>query len=345
MTNQPSRFLRACQGEPVDTTPIWFMRQAGRYMKEYRSLREQYTFLEVCQEPELIKEVTMQPIRRFDLDAAILFADILLPLKSLGLEFDFTQGEGPKIAEPVRKPDDVKRLQIGRPEEDLKPVFEAIRLLREELPAETALIGFAGAPFTVASYIVEGGKSKNFSHTKQLMYGAPEAWGKMMEQIVEVTTRYLEAQIQAGVQAVQLFDSWVGCLDREDYRTYVLPYTKQVFGGLQSHSLPMIHFGTGTATLLELMQEAGGTVLGVDWRISLEEVWGRLGDAVPLQGNLDPVALLGPANYLEEKVNRILQEAEGHPAHIFNLGHGILPQTPLENVDLVIRMVRERARG
>ena len=344
MSQEVSRFLRACRGEAVDSTPVWFMRQAGRYMKEYRSLRERYGFLEICRQPSLIREVTLQPIRRFDLDAAIIFADILLPLKSLGIGFEFTQGDGPRINHPVRTPEDVERISVGDPVSDHEPLFEAIGMVRDDLPAETALIGFAGAPFTVASYVLEGGHSRTFQRTKQFMFRFPEAWGRLAEAISEVTIRYLDAQIRSGAQAVQLFDSWVGCLGPADYRRYVLPYTQKVFQGLQAHSVPMIHFGTNTATLLELMKEAGGTVIGVDWRIPLREVWERLGAEVPLQGNLDPVALLAPRSCLEEKVDCILEQAEGHPGHIFNLGHGILPETPLESVDLVIRRVRERGK-
>ena len=344
MAEKDSRFLKACRGEEVDCTPVWFMRQAGRYMEEYRKLRQDHTLLEICSNPELAQEVTLQPIRRFDLDAAIIFADILLPLKSMGVGFEFAKGEGPKIQQPVRGPEDVANLHVGDPEEDLRSVFEAIGLVRDVLDPETALIGFAGAPFTVASYMIEGSYSRNFLHTKLMMYTHPAAWQELMETIVEVTIRYLGAQIEAGAQVIQLFDSWVGCLEPEDYRQYVLPHSKRIFDGLQSFSVPLIHFGTGTATLLELMNQAGATVMGVDWRISLSKASGRFEGNVPIQGNLDPLALLAPRDRLEEKVDRVLEDAEGCPSHIFNLGHGILPQTPVENVETVINWVHDKTR-
>jgi uroporphyrinogen decarboxylase len=344
MTKNDSRFLKACRGEEVDCTPIWFMRQAGRYMQEYRKLREKHTLLELCTTPDLAKEVTLQPIRRFDLDAAIIFADILLPLKSMGVDFDFVKGKGPVIHQPVRSPADVEKLHAGDPEEDLKCVLETLGLVRSELDPKIALIGFAGAPFTVASYMIEGGYSRNFLHTKLLMYSHPEAWHSLMETASEIMARYLTAQIDAGAQVIQLFDSWVGCLEPEDYRRYVLPYSQKIFGRLQSYSVPLIHFGTGTTTLLELMKEAGGTVMGVDWRISLKEARSRLGSNTPIQGNLDPVALFAPPSYLEEKVDQVLEQADGHPGHIFNLGHGILPETPVENVESVVQWVHDKSK-
>ena len=328
----------------MDCTPVWFMRQAGRYMQEYRKLRENHTLIELCSQPELAKEVTLQPIRRFDLDAAIIFADILLPLNGMGVSFEFAKGEGPVIHRPLRDPEAIAELQVGSPEEDLASVFEAIRLVRTELDPRIALIGFAGAPFTVASYMIEGGRSRHFQHTKLLMYQHPEAWGQLMTTVSEVMARYLAAQIEAGAQAVQLFDSWVGCLRADDYRRYVLPYSKQILDDLQKYSVPLIHFGTGTATLLELMKEAGATVMGIDWRVGLGEARRRLGETTPLQGNLDPVALLAPGRYLEESVDGVLEEADGYAGHIFNLGHGILPQTPLESVEAVIHWVHEKTK-
>ena len=344
MTGNNSRFLKACRGEEVDCTPVWFMRQAGRYMEEYRKLRQDHTLVEICDNPELAQEVTLQPMRRFDLDAAIIFADILLPLKSMGVAFDFTKGEGPKIQQPIRSPEDVAALHVGDPEEDLRSVFEAIGLVRSSLDPETTLIGFAGAPFTVASYMIEGSHSRNFLHTKLMMYTHPAAWQQLMETIVEVTSRYLCAQIEAGAQVIQLFDSWVGCLEPEDYRQYVLPYSKKIFDRLQEFSVPLIHFGTGTSTFLELMKQAGATVMGVDWRISLSEASGRFAGEVPIQGNLDPLALLAPRDCLEEKVDRVLEDAEGCPSHIFNLGHGILPQTSVEQVETVVKWVHDKTR-
>ncbi len=344
MTERNSRFLKACRGEDVDCTPIWFMRQAGRYMQEYRKLRENHSLLELCTTPDLAKEVTLQPIRRFDLDAAIIFADILLPLKSMGVGFDFVKGKGPVIHQPIRTPADVEKLHAGDPEEDLKCVLETLGLVRSELDPKIALIGFAGAPFTVASYMIEGGYSRNFLHTKLLMYSHPEAWKRLMETASEIMARYLAAQIEAGAQVIQLFDSWVGCLEPEDYRRYVLPYSQKIFSRLKSYSVPLLHFGTGTTTLLELMKEAGGTVMGVDWRISLKEARSRLGSDTPIQGNLDPVSLFAPPSFLEEKVDQVLEQADGHPGHIFNLGHGILPETPVENVEAVVQWVHAKSK-
>jgi uroporphyrinogen decarboxylase len=344
MTGNGCRFLKACRGEEVDCTPVWFMRQAGRYLAEYRKLREEHTLLQICANPELAKEVTLQPMRRFELDAAIIFADILLPLKCMGLDFEFAKGEGPVIHRPVRKPQDVERLSAGNPEQELSFVFEAISLVRRELNPETALIGFAGAPFTVASYIIQGGRSRHFVQTKLFMYNHPDAWRKLMDTAVDVTLKYLGAQIKAGAQAIQLFDSWVGCLQPEDYRQYVLPYSRKIFQGLKDYSIPLIHFGTGTATLLELMREAGGTVMGVDWRIHLNEVWSRLGDDIAVQGNLDPVALIGGSSELEKRVDKVLEQARGRSGHIFNLGHGILPQTPVDNVQKAVRWVHQKSR-
>ena len=345
MNGNDCRFLRACRREEVDCTPVWFMRQAGRYLPEYRKLREKHTLLEICADPELAKEVTLQPIRRFDLDAAIIFADILLPLKCFGVEFDFVEGEGPRIFHPVRGAQDLERLGVGNPKQDLSFVFEAIRLVRDALDSKVALIGFAGAPFTVASYVVEGSYSRNFLQTKLLMYKHPEVWRVLMETISEVTIRYLEAQIEAGAQAIQLFDSWVGCLQPDDYLNYVLPYSRRIFESLKQYNIPLIHFGTGSATFLELMQEAGGTVMSVDWRLNLDQVWERLGDSVAVQGNLDPVAIFGNSIELEKKVDIILDQARGRQGHIFNLGHGFLPQTPIENVEKIVKWVHEKSKN
>jgi uroporphyrinogen decarboxylase len=321
------------------------MRQAGRYLPEYRKVREKHTLLEICADPELAKEVTLQPIRRFDLDAAIIFADILLPLKCFGVEFDFVAGEGPRIFHPVRGAQDLERLGVGNPKQDLSFVFEAIRLVRDALDSKVALIGFAGAPFTVASYVIEGSYSRNFLQTKLLMYKHPEVWKALMEIISEVTLRYLKAQIEAGAQAIQLFDSWVGCLQPDDYLNYVLPYSRGIFESLKQYNIPLIHFGTGTATFLELMQEAGGTVMSVDWRLDLDQVWKRLGDNVAVQGNLDPVALFGDSIELEKKVDMILDQAQGRPGHIFNLGHGFLPQTPIESVEKIVQWVHQKSKN
>ena len=345
MTEKPSReprFLRACRRMPVDRTPVWFMRQAGRYMEEYRKLRERHSMLELCRQPELAAEVTLQPIRRFDLDAAIIFADILLPLAPMGIDFDFAAGEGPLIRNPVRTAEAAAGLRKFDPEESLNFVLEAIRLVRAELDSEIALIGFAGAPFTLASYMIEGGRSRNFLLTKTMMYEQPATWDRMMATLADSTLSYLQAQLRAGAQAVQLFDSWVGILDPDDYRKFVLPYSARVLRPLAGTGAPVIHFGTGTAGFLELIREAGGTVIGVDWRIRLSDAWRRIGYDRAVQGNLDPLALLAPLDVLETKVNAVLDEAEGRPGHIFNLGHGFVPQTPVNNVEAVVEQVHSR---
>jgi len=333
-----SRFLKACRREPVDVTPVWFMRQAGRYMAEYRAIREKYSLLEIVQQPELAAEVTLQPVRAFGVDAAILFADILLPLKPLGIDFGFYKGEGPRIHNPVRTMDDVARLRPLEPEETLGHVMEAIRILRGEL-GETPLIGFTGAPFTVASYAIEGGPSKDYKTTKLMMYAAPDVWHALMDKLSTALAEYITAQIRAGAQAVQMFDSWVGALSPQDYAEFVLPYSKRVLDAAAATGVPTIHFGTGTATLLPLMKQAGGDVIGLDWRIPLDEGWRIVGYDRAVQGNLDPVALFAPLPVLKEKVHDILRRAAGRPGHIFNLGHGILQHTPPENVKAVVEMV------
>ena len=338
---QVGRFLRACQLEEVDCTPIWLMRQAGRYLPEYRRLREQYSLLELCRNPELAAEVTLQPIRRFDLDAAIIFADILLPLEGMGLDFEFAAGEGPVIHKPVRTPGDVQNLHAMDPVDHLSHVMEALRLVRQELDPQRALIGFGGAPFTLASYMIEGGRSRNFQETKRFMYTYPDAWSELMGKLVKVQVAYLDAQIRSGAQAVQLFDSWVGCLDARDYRAFVLPFSQAIFHGLKQSRVPLIHFGTGTGALLELMQEAGGTVLGIDWRIELGDAWLRLGSEQAIQGNLDPVSLLAPRPILEEKVKKVLSQACRRKGHIFNLGHGVLQSTDPDSVSILVDLVRE----
>lgn len=334
-------FLKACRREPTPYTPIWIMRQAGRYMAEYREIRKSTPFLTLCKTPELAAEVTLQPLERFDLDAAIIFADILLPLEPMGADLEFTAGEGPVIHNPVRTEADVDRLRLVEPEADLPFVLETIGLVRAELDGKTPLIGFAGAPFTLASYLIEGGASRHYLETKRIMYGAPEAWDILMGKFAAVVSAYLNAQIAAGVDAVQLFDSWIGCLGPSDYTRYALPYSKAVIDNL-TPGVPVIHFGTGTATLLELMREAGGDVIGLDWRVSLGETWERLGPTeVAVQGNLDPVALYAPTSALRGQVEAILEAAAGRPGHIFNLGHGVLPTTPVESVAALVDMVHE----
>lgn len=336
-----SRFLRACRRVPVDRTPVWFMRQAGRYMPEYRALREKYSLLEICRQPELAAEVTLQPVNLLGVDAAILFADILLPLIPMGVDIEFVRGDGPVIHNPIRSDADIAGLRPIEAEQALGHVMRAVQLVRHELPGEIALIGFAGAPFTLASYLVEGGASRDFLRTKRLMYSEGRAWRELMEKLSTMLTDYLVAQVRAGAQAVQLFDSWVGALSPEDYRDYVQPYSASVLEGVSQAGVPVIHFGTGTATLLEDMREAGGDVIGVDWRIPLDRAWERLGPSVAIQGNLDPVALFAPRPELERQVRRILQAAAGRPGHVFNLGHGILPETPVESAKAVVEMVHE----
>lgn len=338
------RFLRACRREPVDVTPVWFMRQAGRYMAEYRAIREKHTLLEICKQPELATEITLQPVRAHGVDAAILFADILLPLEPMGAPFDFAEGEGPRVHEPVRDRAAVERLRVVDAEEGLSYVLEAVRLVRKELDGKTPLIGFAGAPFTLASYLIEGGKSSNYALTKRMMYGQPELFHALLEKLAEVVRRYLKAQIAAGAQAVQLFDSWVGALSPLDYQTYVQPHVAHVLRDLAPPEVPVIHFGTGTATLLELQREAGGSVIGVDFRTPLEDAIRRLGSGVAVQGNLDPILLSAPRALLSERVLDVLKRAAGASGHVFNLGHGILPETPPDAVKFVVDWVHEQSR-
>jgi uroporphyrinogen decarboxylase len=354
-----SRFLAACCCQPVDATPVWFMRQAGRYMAEYRAIREKYGLLEIVKQPELAAEVTLQPVRAFNVDAAILFADILLPLQPMGLDFEFAKGEGPVIHHPIRTQADVDALRPLHPEETLAPVMEAIHLLRAEL-GDTLLIGFSGAPFTVASYMIEGGASRDYKTTKLMMYSAPELWHAFMDKLSTALAEYIMAQIRAGAQAVQLFDSWVGALSPMDYETFVLPYSKKVLdaakqGGIappvsspdgmkpsgHKTDVPVIHFGTGTATLLPLMRQAGGDVIGLDWRVPLDCGWQTIGYDKAVQGNLDPVALFAPIPEMKKRIHDVLRRAEGRPGHIFNVGHGILQHTPEENVKAAVEIVHE----
>ncbi|MCI0413930.1 uroporphyrinogen decarboxylase [bacterium] len=333
---QQSRFLKACRKESVDCTPVWLMRQAGRYMQEYRELRQKYSLLTLCKTPELAAEITLQPIRRYPLDAAIIFADILLPLEPLGLHLEFAKGEGPVINNPVSNPTDVASLETFDVNENLGFVLQAIRLAVHELKG-IPLIGFAGAPFTVASYAIEGGYSRHFLKTKQFMYRQPEAWHELMEKISSVTAEYLRRQIEAGASAVQMFDSWVGVLGPEDYCKYVLPYSKIVLSNLAA---PAIHFSTGTAAYLDLICEAGGEIISVDWRVDLRQAWNRIGDHA-IQGNLDPAHLLMNTKELRQEVRKVLSAAGGQNGHIFNLGHGVFPDTPDENVAALVEEVHK----
>lgn len=330
--------MRACRREPVPYTPIWLMRQAGRYMPEYRAVRAKTSFLELCKTPSLAAEVTVTAAERLGVDAAIIFADILLILEPMGVELEFAHGEGPVIHNPVRQASDIDRLRQLEDVSALEFVNEAIRQTRRALKPNIPLIGFSGAPFTLASYLTEGGGSKNYVHTKQLMYNDSGAWHAMMSLIAASLVKYLNAQIDAGAQAIQIFDSWVGCLSPDDYREFVLPHTRAVIQNIKP-GVPVIHFGTGTATLLELMREAGGDVIGLDWRVRLDEGWRRVGHDVAVMGNLDPVALFAERDVLLAQAKRVLDQAGGRPGHIFNLGHGILPETPVENVIALVEFV------
>ncbi len=334
------RLLLAMRREPVDATPVWFMRQAGRFLPEYREIRSRLSLLEICARPEVAAEVTLQPVRRLGVDAAILFADILLPLVPMGLSLRFAAGEGPVIDHPVRTRDDVLALRtdvLGA----LDPVLQTARLARHALPQDVALIGFAGGPFTVASYAIEGGASRTFIETKKLMYGDTALWNTLLAAITDVTIAYLRGQAEAGAQVVQLFDSWAGALSPHDYRRFVLPHTQRIFRALEASRIPSIHFGVGTATLLDIQREAGGDAIGIDWRVPIEDAFRRFGGDAAVQGNLDPVALFAPRAELEEQVQRILDAARGQLGHIFNVGHGILPETNPDRVRDVVALVHD----
>jgi uroporphyrinogen decarboxylase len=317
------------------------MRQAGRYMADYRAIRAKHSLLEICRLPEVAAEVTLQPVRAIEVDAAILFSDLLVPLEPMGLPFDFVKGEGPAIDHPLRSGADLERLKRFEPREALRHVLETIRIVRRELDGRVPLIGFAGAPFTLASYAIEGGPSTSFEHTKALMYSDPRTWHRLGELLATMVADYLVAQIEAGAQAVQIFDSWVGSLSPADYREFALPHSRTIFERLKDTGVPTIHFGVNTTTLLPLMREAGGDVIGADWRIPLDEAWERIGADRGIQGNLDPTLLLGPLDRLRAGARDVLRRAAGRPGHIFNLGHGILPSTPLEHVQELARFVHE----
>lgn len=335
---QQSRFLKACRREPTDVTPVWLMRQAGRYMPEYRALRAKVSFLELCKNPELATEVTVTAAERLGVDAAILFADILLILEPMGLELEFAKGEGPVIHNPVREAADVDRVRWLTDLSPLDYVYRAVRSIRSALDPAMPLIGFAGAPFTLACYAIEGGGSRHYEHAKTFMYRDPGAWHALMERLVAATALYLNAQAAAGAQVLQLFDSWVGNLGPDDYRRFVQPHMQRLIAGLDP-TTPVIHFGTDTGSLLELQRDAGGQVIGLDWRVDLAQAWQRLGPAVGVQGNLDPVVLFAPIPEIERQTRRILDQAAGRPGHIFNLGHGILPHTPVDHVLALVEAV------
>jgi uroporphyrinogen decarboxylase len=316
------------------------MRQAGRYMEEYRKLRAEHDFLELCKKPDLAAEITITPVERLSVDAAILFADILLILEPMGVGLEYPKGDGPVIHHPVRSGKDVDTLKEFDPATDLSFVYDAVKMICKTLKNKVPLIGFAGAPFTLASYLIEGGGSRSYVHTKKLFYGAPEAWKRLMERLAKVVAEYLNCQIAAGAQAVQLFDSWAGCLAPTDYQQFVLPYTKSVIDAI-TPGVPVINFSTGTAGLLKQIRASGGDVIGLDWRVNLDEGWSTVGYDVAVQGNLDPVALFAPPKEIKTRVADVLRRANGRHGHIFNLGHGVLPETPVEHVIAMVDAVHE----
>ena len=335
-----SRFVRACLRKPVDRTPVWFLRQAGRYMQEYRDVRKHHTLVEICKKPELAAEVTITAAEKLGVDAAIIFADLLLPLEPMGLDFEFQAGEGPVVHKPVRTAEDVRALRTDRAG-DLVYVALAIEKVAAHFRDRLGVIGFCGAPYTLASYMIEGGGSRNYIHTKQLMYRDPIAWSGLLDKIVTVLTEYCRLQVQAGADVIQIFDSWVGSLALSDYRDYAFEASKRLVRAVQAMGVPVIYFGVETAGLLEQMAATGADVIGLDWREPLDEGWRAVGHAHAVQGNLDPITLFAPLEVLEMRVKEVLRAAGGRPGHIFNLGHGIVPGTPVENVQAVVKIVRE----
>jgi uroporphyrinogen decarboxylase len=331
--------VRACRREPVERTPVWFMRQAGRSLPEYRALRERFGLFEICARPELCAEVTLQPVRAHGVDAAVMFADIMLPVLGMGIEVELVESVGPVVAEPIASLADVERLVVPEPEESVAPILEAVGLVREALERQQAVIGFAGGPFTVAGYLIEGKPTREFVQTKSCMYGAPEVWHALMEKLAATFELYLQATVRAGADVIQLFDSWVGALSAADYEEFVAPYSRRV---LASVDVPTIHFGTGTAHLLRDLAAAGGEVIGVDWRVPIEWAWGEVGFERGVQGNLDPALLLGPFERAEAEALRILDAVGGRPGHVFNLGHGVLPATDPAVLRRLVELVHER---
>ena len=340
--NGGTRFVRACLRRPVDRTPVWFLRQAGRYMPEYQAVRRHHSLLEICKQPKLAAEVTITAAEKLDVDAAIIFADLLLPFECMGLDFEFQAGEGPVIHKPVRTADDIARLRTDRASE-LGYVAEAIARVVAHFKDRLGIIGFCGAPFTLASYMIEGGGSRNYVHTKTLMYREPDAWRRLLDKLVKVLREFARQQVEAGADVIQIFDSWAGALSIEDYREYVLPTTKTLVRDVQAMGVPVIYFGVDTASLLPSMRETGADVLGLDWRTPLDRAWRGLDHACAVQGNLDPITLFAAPELIRRRVHQILDQAGGRPGHIFNLGHGIVPNTPVENVQQVVKFVREYA--
>ncbi len=344
MEKEPtSRFLRACAGLPVDATPIWLMRQAGRYMSEYLEIRAKHSMLECIRTPELATEITLQPIKAFDLDAAIIFSDILPPLVGMGLDLEFVKGEGPVLHNRLERPYDIDILATPPAEQTMAGTLGAIELVTAELGDKTPLIGFAGAPFTLASYAIEGGGSKTYQRTKALMYNEPAAWQRLMNKLVTVQADYMLKQVKAGASALQLFDSWAGhALGKQDYIRFVQPYNTKLFQMLERANVPVINFSTGTTSYIEEVAKCGGTVMGVDWHLPIDELWERTGTDRPIQGNLDPVALLSNWRELQFRVDDVLGRVNGRHGHIFNLGHGIFKETPVENVRRLVDYVHEK---
>ena len=332
-----SRFLDAARQRPVDSTPVWLMRQAGRSLPEYRKLRERWTLAEIVAQPELCAEVTLQPVRRLGVDAAVMFADIMLPGAGMGVEFELVENVGPVIRHPIATAEDVARLRVPEGEEAAPQVIDAVRHVVAGSPVP--LICFAGAPFTLASYLIEGRPSRTFAKAKAFMYTQPQAFDVLLDKLARTMSRYLKAQVAAGAQAIQLFDSWVGALTRDDYETRVAPHTRAIFDALAPTGVPRIHFGTDTAHLLESIQHAGPDIVSLDWRVPLDVGWDRVGHERGIQGNLDPAVLLGPADLVRERTNDVLRRAGGRPGHIFNLGHGVLPESPVENLQLLVETV------
>ena len=339
MSAPESRFVKTCQSQPVDRTPVWFMRQAGRYMPEYRAVRKRYSLIEICKRPEVAAEVTITAAEALGVDAAIIFADLLLPLEVMGLPFHFSPGEGPVIEKPIREQADISRLRTDRAA-DLGYVAEAVRLVCKHFGPRLPVIGFCGAPFTLASYMIEGGSSRNYVNTKKMMYSSPSAWDELMGKLVSVVSAYAVEQVHAGADVIQIFDSWVGCLGVDDYRRFVLPRTTALVKALQKTGVPVIYFGTDSAALLPSMKQTGAEVIGLDWRIPLDQGWDAIGSGA-VQGNLDPVLLFADWKEIKPRATEILRRAGGRPGHIFNLGHGILPETPVENVRALAMFVQE----
>ncbi len=342
MSASNSLFIRTAKAQPAERTPIWLMRQAGRYMAEYRAVRKQYSLIEICKKPEVAAQVTIEAAEILGVDAAIIFADLLLPLEVMGLPFHFSAGEGPKIEKPVRTPEDIAHLRTDRAA-DLGYVSEAIKLVVKHFGDKLPVIGFCGAPFTLASYMIEGGGSRNYVHAKKMMYSQPAAWNELMKKLVSVTAEYSTEQVRAGADTIQIFDSWVGCLSVEDYRHYVLSHVTDLVKRLQKTGVPVIYFGTDSSTLLPSMQETGAEVIGLDWRIPLDTGWKSLGYKGSVQGNLDPVTLFADWKEIKKRAENILRQAAGRPGHIFNLGHGILPETPVDNVKALCDYIRDHS--